>query len=88
MVWLSGLGCIYAEFQDAGIDVLLDDRAERAGVKFNDADLIGIPIRITIGAKSLKDGMVEVKLRSSDEIEKVELTTIVEHVKNVVQTLK
>ncbi len=79
---------IYAEFQDADIDVLLDDRSERAGVKFNDADLIGIPVRITIGAKSLKDGLVEVKLRSSDDIEKIELAAIVQHVKKVVQTLK
>lgn len=79
---------LYNDLNDAGIDVLLDDRPERAGVKFNDADLIGIPVRVTIGAKSLKDGKVEVKLRSSDEIEKVAVESIVEYVKNVIQTLK
>lgn len=49
---------------DAGVDVLIDDRAERAGVKFNDADLIGLPIRLTIGDKALQQGGVEVKLRT------------------------
>ena len=55
---------IYNNLQNAGIPVLFDDRAERAGVKFNDADLIGFPIRITIGEKSLKEGMVEIKQRT------------------------
>ena len=50
-----------------GIDVLLDDRDERAGVKFKDADLLGIPIRVTVGAKGLKNGQVEMKLRSESE---------------------
>lgn len=49
------------------IDVLIDDRAERPGVKFKDADLIGIPLRITIGDKALKDGNVEVKPRTADK---------------------
>ncbi len=51
--------------------MLLDDRPERAGVKFNDADLIGMPIRITIGDKSLKDGKVELKARSEATVELV-----------------
>ena len=49
---------LYQELQQAGLEVLLDDRDERAGVKFKDADLIGIPYRITIG-KKVADGMVE-----------------------------
>ncbi|MCA9288445.1 MAG: hypothetical protein KDA05_07665, partial [Phycisphaerales bacterium] len=48
---------------DAGIDVLIDDRPERPGVKFNDADLIGLPIRLTIGAKALEQGGIEAKRR-------------------------
>jgi len=52
---------------EAGVDVLLDDRDERAGVKFNDADLIGIPLRITIGPKRLSEGRVEVKIRRTGE---------------------
>lgn len=54
---------IYTALQNAGITVLFDDRDERAGVKFNDADLIGCPIRVTVGEKSLKEGMVEIKRR-------------------------
>ncbi len=55
---------IYKQLLDKGIDVLLDDRDVRAGVKFKDADLIGIPVRVTVGQKSLADGKVEIKLRS------------------------
>ncbi|OHB54504.1 MAG: hypothetical protein A2173_05800 [Planctomycetes bacterium RBG_13_44_8b] len=54
---------IYQKLQDNGIDVLLDDRDVRAGVKFKDADLIGIPVRVTVGQKSLAEGNVEIKLR-------------------------
>ena len=55
---------IYDALQSADISVLFDDRDERSGVKFNDADLIGCPIRITVGEKGLKEGMVEVKKRT------------------------
>ncbi len=58
---------LYAELLAAGVEVLYDDRDERAGVKFNDADLLGIPIRLTLGAKGLKNGVVEGKLRRSGE---------------------
>ena len=58
---------IYKELKDLKIDVLLDDRDERAGIKFKDADLIGIPFRITIGEKNLKDGNVEFKNRRDDK---------------------
>ena len=85
---VSAADKIYQELENAGIDVLLDDRDERPGVKFNDADLVGMPIRVTIGAKSLKENKVEVKLRSSDDIEKVDLQSIVDYIKNVIQTLK
>jgi prolyl-tRNA synthetase len=53
-----------AELLAAGIEPLVDDRDVRPGVKFKDADLIGIPFRITVGARGLKDGIVEFKLRS------------------------
>jgi prolyl-tRNA synthetase len=59
--------------EEAGADVLVDDRAERPGVKFKDADLIGIPLRITIGGKGLKEGIVEVKWRNQKEVAKVPL---------------
>jgi prolyl-tRNA synthetase len=52
-----------AELSAAGLDVLIDDRDERPGVKFKDADLIGIPVRLTMGDKALAEGAVEFKLR-------------------------
>jgi len=58
---------IYGDLMSMGMDALLDDRDERAGVKFNDADLLGIPVRITVGSRGLKNGEVEVKLRSEPE---------------------
>ncbi|MBV6397416.1 MAG: Proline--tRNA ligase [Anaerolineales bacterium] len=58
---------IYGEIQNAGISVLFDDRDERAGVKFNDADLIGCPVRVTVGEKNLIGGMVELKKRTGAE---------------------
>jgi prolyl-tRNA synthetase len=60
---------IYRALQDAGYDVLLDDRDERAGIKFKDADLIGIPYRITVGEKNLKDNKVEFKARQEKTAE-------------------
>ncbi len=58
---------IYEDLMKKGVDALLDDRDERAGVKFNDADLLGIPVRVTVGSRGLKNGEVEVKLRSEKE---------------------
>lgn len=56
---------IYAELEQAGFDVLLDDRDERAGFKFNDADLVGIPIQVIVGEKGLKNGEAEIKVRKT-----------------------
>ena len=58
---------IYKELIAHHIDVLLDDRDERAGVKFKDADLVGIPVRVTVGSRGAKEGQVEIKLRSQSE---------------------
>ena len=63
---------IYKELLDKGVDVLLDDRPERAGVKFTDCDLIGYPLRITIGPKAIKEATVEIKIRRTNEIIMVE----------------
>ena len=62
-----------AAAESAGADVLIDDRAERPGVKFKDADLIGLPLRLTIGGKGLKEGVIELKWRSAKEVAKVPL---------------
>jgi prolyl-tRNA synthetase len=58
---------IYADLLDHDIDVLLDDRDERAGIKFNDADLLGIPVRVTVGLRGVRNDQVEVKLRAEPE---------------------
>jgi prolyl-tRNA synthetase len=71
---------IYNLLRAAGISVLFDDRDERAGVKFNDADLIGSPIRLTVGEKALKEGMVELKPRTEKENQLISIETIIETV--------
>jgi prolyl-tRNA synthetase len=68
----------------AGADVLIDDRAERPGVKFKDADLIGIPLRLTIGGKGLKEGVVELKWRSGKEVVKIPLAEVERHLTEAV----
>ena len=65
-----------AAAERAGADVLIDDRAERPGVKFKDADLIGIPLRLTIGGKGLKEGIVEMKWRTQKDVAKIPLAEI------------
>jgi prolyl-tRNA synthetase len=62
---------LYGDLQQAGVEVLLDDRDERPGIKFKDADLIGLPFRITIGPKSLERGCVELKRRNEKEAREV-----------------
>lgn len=75
---------IYSALLEAGIDVLLDDRPERAGVKFNDADLLGIPVRLTIGSKGLQNGVVEFKLRRNGEGGEIRLDTLAEDVEEII----
>jgi prolyl-tRNA synthetase len=64
---------LYQGLRAAGIDTLLDDRRERAGFKFKDADLLGIPVRVTIGEKGLAEGNVEVRPRRTGETAAVPL---------------
>ena len=78
---------VYALLTEAGFEVLLDDRDERPGVKFMDADLIGLPIRVTIGDKSLKEGKIELKARASDRVELVALDEVVRAVKALADSL-
>lgn len=74
---------IYSELQDAGYDVLFDDRDAPPGVKFKDADLIGIPARVVISARSLENGGVEVKSRMSKDSEIVSESAVLESVKRI-----
>jgi prolyl-tRNA synthetase len=73
---------LYQELGRAGLDVLLDDRDERAGVKFKDADLIGIPYRITIG-KKVSEGVVELFNRRTKASEDVKISDVVSHVRSL-----
>ena len=75
---------VYSQLQEAGVEVLYDDRDERAGVKFNDADLLGIPLRLTIGARGVKNGVAELKLRNGDEVRELPLDDIVNQVQQTV----
>jgi prolyl-tRNA synthetase len=75
---------IYNDLQAAGIEVILDDRDERAGVKFKDADLIGIPLRITVGRKNLLQGNLEIKIRQSAETKIYPLHIIVSEIKKII----
>jgi len=76
---------IYAQLLSLGVEVLYDDRDERPGVKFKDADLIGIPLRIVVGAKNLVEGKVELKERRSGEMELLSLEEVVSRVHSTVQ---
>ena len=71
---------IHDSLEARGVDVLLDDRSERPGVKFKDADLIGCPLRVTVGSRGLKEGIIEVKWRSRKEIEKIPKDSVVENI--------
>ena len=73
---------LYRELQRAGLDVLLDDRDERAGVKFKDADLIGVPYRITVG-KKVSEGVVELFDRLTKQSEDVKIAEVVTHVQRL-----
>ena len=57
-------GSLYRALFDTGVDTILDDREERPGVKFKDCDLIGVPLRVTIGERGLKEGNVDIKMRT------------------------
>ena len=78
---------IYEELRAAGVDVLLDDRRERAGVKFNDCDLIGYPVRIAIGPKTIENGTIEVKIRKSGELVNFARDTYLEGVQDMLAAL-
>jgi len=75
---------VYRRLQDAGVDVIIDDRQVRAGVKFSDAELVGIPFRVTIGKRGVAEGIAELTDRATGETVKVPLDEIAEHVRKTV----
>ena len=78
---------IYNELNKLGIDTILDDREERPGVKFNDMELIGIPIRITIG-KKINEGLVEFKLRNESDSKEIKIENIIDYIKTYINLNK
>ena len=71
---------IYEQLQDVGIEVLYDDRTESAGVKFNDADLLGFPVRVVVSPRNLKEGVAEIKRRIESDASMVSLEETANHV--------
>jgi prolyl-tRNA synthetase len=78
---------IYSDLIENGIDCLMDDRSERAGVKFNDADLIGLPVRIVIGQRNLKNGRIELRARTEKNAELVEIKDVIKEVTELLERL-
>ena len=74
---------LYAELTAAGLDVLFDDRDERPGVKFNDADLLGVPVRLTVSSRNTKAGAVEAKARTAAEAESIARADVLAHVQSL-----
>jgi len=79
---------LYTDLREAGLDVLLDDRRENPGVKFNDADLMGVPVRLDIGERSLRKNVVEFKLRHEAERVEIPVGEAVQHVVEAVEKLR
>lgn len=79
-------GRLYDELTSAGVEVLIDDRDQRPGVKFKDADLLGIPLRVVVGGRSLKEGQLEIKWRWKDAPELIPLDDAVVRIADLVQT--
>ncbi len=79
---------LYEQLEARGIEVLWDDRDERPGVKFKDADLIGVPVRVTVGGKSLAAGNVEMKLRSESDPRRSDAIPVGDAVERIASTVK
>jgi prolyl-tRNA synthetase len=75
---------LYTDLEAAGLEVLFDDREESAGVKFNDADLLGIPCRVTVSARTLQKDAVELKRRAAKDVEFVPVSEIVARLKELI----
>ncbi len=79
---------LYVQLREAGIDVLFDDRPERPGVKFNDMDLIGFPVRVVVGKRGLENGEIEISLRKDGEKRMTPITDLVPAVQNLLNELR
>jgi prolyl-tRNA synthetase len=75
---------LYEQLTAAGVEVIIDDRAERAGVKFRDAELTGIPFRVTVGRRGLADGVVEITRRETGETTRVPVPDAVTRLRDAI----
>jgi len=80
---VSAAESLYRDLETAGVEVLFDDRNESAGIKFNDADLLGMPVRLLVSPKSLSSGGVEVKRRNEKESALVSIDNAVDKIKEL-----
>ena len=79
---------LYKEMKQAGVDVLLDDRKDRAGVKFKDADLIGYPVRITVSKNTIESGEVELRIRKDGSTSTLKIDEVSTSVQGLLRLLK
>jgi len=79
---------LYNELRSAGVDVLFDDRPERPGVKFNDMDLLGFPVRVVVGKRGLENSEVELSLRKDGEKHLTPISEMVEGVQAMLEDLR
>ena len=79
---------VYESLKQAGVEVVIDDRDERPGVKFKDADLIGYPLRVTIGHRTVKEGKAELKVRTESESALIALDEVAERVVAIVDAAR
>ena len=77
---------LYKDLKHTGVDVILDDRKARPGVKFADSELLGIPIRVTVGSKGLSNGTVEITLRKSNETSEINVDGVLPYLLDVIAT--
>lgn len=84
---MTTAGALYDELSAAGIDVLMDDRDQRPGFKFKDADLIGLPVRMIVGGKGLKEGIVEIKQRTDTDATRIPIGEAAQYVKDLISQL-
>ena len=78
---------LYEKIRESGIEVLYDDRPETAGVKFNDTDLLGIPLRLVIGSRNLTHNNVELKLRGSEKPFLIDLENVISEITTQLQSI-
>jgi prolyl-tRNA synthetase len=76
---------VYAQLVAGGVETLYDDRNERAGVKFNDADLLGLPLRLTVGKRGIENGVAELKIRRTGETSEIPLDALVSGIKTALE---